>query len=260
MSDSSFTIKPIKAFTDNYIWALVNNRASECIVVDPGDAEPVENFLKSNKLSLSAILITHHHFDHTGGIIDLKKNHKCHVYGPENPKINGIDTVLKEGDTLELNEFGGQYHIIEVPGHTLDHIAYIGSGHVFCGDTLFSAGCGRLFEGTPEQMWHSLSKLRNLSDETLVYCTHEYTQANLKFAQAVEPTNKQLMRRVEEVNQLRSQDRPTVPSNMALEKATNPFLRAEEIPIKQSAETFSGHSLSTPVEVFATVRQWKDNF
>ncbi len=253
-------IEPIKAFSDNYIWAVRNDRVSKCLVVDPGDASPVEKYLQDNQLELSGILITHHHFDHTGGLQSLKSNHRCPVYGPDNEKIAGIDRRLKQGDKLHLDVFDLLYDIIEVPGHTLDHICFVASDHVFCGDTLFAGGCGRLFEGTPKQMWHSLQKLKQLNHDTRVYCAHEYTQANLNFALAVEPENTELQTRKLQVDKLRQKDQITLPSTMGLETATNPFLRANEPSIKQAAETFSRQSLSTPEEIFAVVRQWKDNF
>lgn len=253
-------IDRIAAFSDNYIWALRNDRASCCTLVDPGESEPVERYLAQNDLSLASILITHHHYDHTGGVEALKQQHQCKVYGPDNAKINGIDVTLKDGDTITLDEINASFDIIEVPGHTLDHIAYITKHRVFCGDTLFAGGCGRLFEGTPEQMWQSLKKLISLPENTAVYCAHEYTQANLTFALEVDKHNTDLKQRLDKVTQARQNNQATVPSTIADELATNPFLRADQKEVAAAAETFSGQSLSTPEDVFAVIRQWKDNF
>ncbi|PWK54551.1 hydroxyacylglutathione hydrolase [Pleionea mediterranea] len=260
----------IAAFSDNYIWALRNDRASCCTLVDPGESEPVEHYLAQNNLSLASILITHHHYDHTGGVEKLKQQHQCKVYGPDNAKIKGIDQTLKQGDSITLSEIDASFDIIEVPGHTLDHIAYIlkdrigenriDKKSVFCGDTLFAGGCGRLFEGTPEQMWHSLQKLASLPANTTVYCAHEYTEANLAFAREVDKHNADLKRRQELVKQKRADNQATVPSTIEEELATNPFLRANRKEVASAAETFSGQPLSTPEDVFAVIRQWKDNF
>jgi hydroxyacylglutathione hydrolase len=229
----TITVQPLPAFTDNYIWAL--DRAGEAIVVDPGDGTVVQRWLEAGSLRLAAIVITHHHPDHTGGIALLRKTWDVPVYGPraEHPKIAGLTTLLDDGDEIEL--FGERYTVIAVPGHTLGHIAYYGAGRLFCGDTLFSAGCGRLFEGTPAQMHASLSRLAALPGDTRVYCTHEYTTSNLAFANAVEPGNAALQARIAEVRELRAHERPSLPSTIALERAHNPFLRGDMPAVRAAA-------------------------
>ena len=255
-------ISPIPAFTDNYIWQL--NDGSHAFVVDPGDAKPVIQFLEDNKLSLAGILLTHHHWDHTGGIKDLLDLWPgIPVYGPASENIPEVTHPLKEDDTCQV--LGETFQIIDVPGHTSGHIAYYNEQEkdhdiLFCGDTLFSSGCGRLFEGTAAQMYESLSKLKALPAETLVYCTHEYTTANLKFAHAVEPDNADIAARIKEVEALRAQDLPSVPSTLGLELRVNPFLRWDQPGVIASANERSETLCTEPVEVFATIRAWKDHF
>ena len=255
-------IHPIPAFTDNYIWAIHASDNKHVAVVDPGDAGPVIDYLSGNELELSHILITHHHADHTGGLLKLKAAYDPLVYGPEPSGIAGISTFLHEGDSIEL--FGQTFNILEVPGHTLDHIAYAcqqaDPALLFCGDTLFAAGCGRLFEGTPGMMVESLSKLSSLDPATLVYCTHEYTMANLKFASAADGTNAELQRRISREEQKRQQDLPTLPSTIELELATNPFLRCSDEDLVANINQETGAELQDPVEVFAALRSWKDRF
>ncbi|NVJ61691.1 MAG: hydroxyacylglutathione hydrolase [Gammaproteobacteria bacterium] len=253
-------VAPIKAFTDNYIWALINNRAKTCAVVDPGDAYPVIEFLEQEQLTLSAILITHHHRDHTGGLLKLRNLFNLKVYGPANHSIKGIDVALVDGESVNLDSIDAKFKVMEVPGHTLDHIAFFGEGSLFCGDTLFAGGCGRLFEGTPQQMLNSLQKLAQLPENTKVYCAHEYTLANLTFAKTVEPDNQALIDRYESVEDLRHKDQITLPSTIQLEITTNPFMRTNKPTIKQAAETFLSTPLSTESDIFAAIRKWKDNF
>ncbi len=255
-----FWIDRIHAFTDNYIWALRNDRANNCVLVDPGEATPVIAYLKEHNLGVSDILITHHHHDHVGGLAVLKSTYQCTVYGPAAENIDHLDHRLKEGDEVKLPTLDVEFKVLEVPGHTLGHIAYYSPGTLLCGDTLFAGGCGRLFEGTPIQMWNSLQKLSALPPDTQVYCAHEYTQGNLHFALAVEPDNEELNHRIERVKDLRQSGMATVPSTIGVERETNPFLRCHLPTIKQAAETFSGHSLSTDAEVFGVVRAWKDRF
>jgi len=257
-------ISPIPAFTDNYIW-LLDNGAGEAAVVDPGDPDAVLAALNARQLTLSTILITHHHFDHTGGIEKLKAATACTVFGPQNPAITGVDHALGDGEQVTL--FGNTLSVIAVPGHTLDHIAYSLPGDaagvpgaLFCGDTLFAGGCGRLFEGTAAMMRASLAKLSALSPSTRVYCAHEYTLANLKFAEAVEPSNVALQQRIANSQALRAQAIPTVPSTIALELATNPFLRVTETSVRTTLQTTQGLASDDLDTAFGALRSWKDQF
>ena len=253
-------IDPIPAFEDNYIWCL--HRNGEAWVVDPGDAAPVESFLTAKKLRLGGILITHHHRDHIGGLAQLAREYSLQtIYGPSNPAIAGITHRLGEGDRIEL--LGLTFAVLEVPGHTLDHIAYYSDSIepplLFSGDTLFAAGCGRLFEGSAEQMYASLQKLASLPRSTEIYCTHEYTLANLRFALAVEPDNPAVMERATGAARRRQALQPTLPSTLQLELETNPFLRAHT-PSVRSAVQKLGDPASSNVQIFAAIRTWKDHF
>lgn len=255
------TIDPIPAFEDNYIWCL--RRGDEAWVVDPGDAAPVQAHLAASGLKLAGILITHHHGDHTGGIRELTVGRPgLPVYGPAVSDITGLTRPLEDGDDVEV--LGIRFEVLAVPGHTLDHIAYFWPGDgsraplLFCGDTLFAAGCGRVFEGTPAQMFASLERLAALPAATAVYCAHEYTLSNLRFAAAVEPASAELARRTEEATARRTRGEPTLPSTLALELATNPFLRCRE-PAVQAAARQRGEAAS-PAEIFAVLRAWKDKF
>ena len=252
-------ISALPAFTDNYIWLLQDPQTQRVAVVDPGDAAPVLAWLKQNpQWSLSDILVTHHHHDHVGGVEQLKNLTGARVCGPANETIPARDVALQDNDRISV--LGRDFDVFAVPGHTLGHIAFYHPGVLLCGDTLFAAGCGRLFEGTPEQMHTSLERLAALPAETLVYCTHEYTQSNLKFAQAVEPHNDDIAKRVEHVNGLRARSEMTLPSNLALEKRTNPFLRTSETSVKEKADERNGRDNRSGAEVFASLRAWKDKF
>lgn len=256
-----FNVMPIPAFNDNYIWALTVPGSDEVAVVDPGDANVVKQFLKENNLRLTTILITHHHHDHTGGVSQLCDEHSVIVYGPANSPFEGVTHKLADGD--QINLMGLTLNIREVPGHTLDHISYYLAGEepqLFCGDTLFLAGCGRLFEGNAEQMHRAMEYFRQLPDSTQIYCTHEYSLANLAFAAAVEPANKHIKEAIEHCTQLRESGQPTLPTNIATEKQINPFLRYSEAPVRQSAEQFAGSQLTSEVAIFATIREWKNQF
>ena len=255
----SISIFPISAFEDNYIWCLHDQ--DSCVVVDPGDATPVLAYCQQHQLSLVGILITHHHWDHTGGIdalLDVFSD--IPVFGPNNPKITQITHALSQGDEIVLPVLGNQFSVIEVPGHNLDHIAYYGELGLFCGDTLFSAGCGRLFEGTPEQMYQSLAKLTALPDETAVYCTHEYTLANISFALAVEPNNQDLQKFQGWAKGQRENSKPTLPSSIQRELTVNPFLRCHSVELVNNVSQNKAQSLSSEQAVFAALRKWKDNF
>ncbi|NKF30243.1 MULTISPECIES: hydroxyacylglutathione hydrolase [Pseudomonas] len=252
-------ISALPAFTDNYIWLLQDHATQRCAVVDPGDAAPVQAWLDAHPgWVLGDILITHHHHDHVGGVETLKKATGATVYGPASESIPGRDVALKDNDTVRV--LGWDFDVYAVPGHTLGHIAYYHHGLLFCGDTLFAAGCGRLFEGTPQQMHQSLSRLAALPEDTLVYCTHEYTLSNLKFAAAVEPDNRDIAARLEKVTRQRENGVMTLPSTLALEKLTNPFLRTGEILVTQKVDERNGPQNRAPSEVFAALRAWKDTF
>jgi len=248
------------AFEDNYIWLIRGRSPERVAIVDPGDAEPVLAALEKQQLRPSVILCTHHHGDHVGGVEDLLRHYPVPVYGPARERIPAITHRLKENDRVSLPELGLEFSVLDVPGHTAGHIAYYGAGMLFCGDTMFSAGCGRLFEGTAEQMYASLSKLAALPEATQMYCAHEYTEANLRFAAAVEPDNQDIRAHRERARALRAQNQPTLPSTIGLEKRINPFLRTGSPVARHAAETRRGQALETAAEVFAVLRRWKDDF
>lgn len=256
-------ITPVPAFSDNYLWLAWKTGTRGALIVDPGDADPVIQALEARDLRLEAILVTHHHFDHTGGLAQLVERFGATVYGPENPGIKGIEHRLADGDRIDVLDT--YFQIIAVPGHTLDHIAYYaatpgGDPLVFCGDTLFAGGCGRLFEGSPEQMDASLRRLGALPPATRVYCAHEYTLANLRFANAVEPENEALTQRIAAAGACRERGQPTVPSTVELELATNPFMRCREPAVVEAAARREGHGVEPGSETLASIRRWKDAF
>jgi len=255
-------ISTINAFDDNYIWLIhglpEKSAQKQIIIVDPGDADPVIEAIIQNNYLPQAIFISHHHYDHTGGIEKLLAAYPIPVYGPANEPIAQITHPVTEGQIISLPDMGLSFNVIDVPGHTRGHIAYSGHKCLFIGDTLFAGGCGRIFEGTAEQMHQSLNKLLTLDDQTMVYCAHEYTQDNLNFARRVEPDNKQLLHRIKDTEQLRLQHQATIPSSLKLEKQTNPFLRFNSDTVKAAAERFAQKTLHTPAEVFAATRYWKD--
>jgi hydroxyacylglutathione hydrolase len=254
------TVLTVPAFHDNYLWLI--HDGVHAAVVDPGDAEPIAAALKQHRLSLAAILLTHHHADHVGGVPALLERFQVPVFGPRLEAIPQITHPLGEGDTVPLPELGLTFTVLDVPGHTHGHIAYFSKEQqwLFCGDTLFAGGCGRLFEGTPQQMAASLDKLAALPDATRVYCAHEYTMSNLRFAHDAEPGNAELSARILVEQAKRDRDEPTVPSTIGLEKATNPFLRFREQEIIN--RLISGGHLSgrEPIQAFAALRQWKNSW
>ena len=251
-------IHAVPAFKDNYIWIVESG--GNAAAVDPGDAAPVEAFLAKRGLRLTAILATHHHADHVGGLPALAERWGCPTFGPKREVDAQLTQRLAQGERFDVPGLGVTLEAIDIPGHTAGHIALHGAGMLFCGDTLFACGCGRLFEGTPAQMADSLDKLARLPAATRVYCGHEYTLANIRFAQAVEPHNEALAARAAREAQKRARDEPTLPSTIGEELATNPFLRCGEREVIDSAERRAGRALAGPVEVFAEIREWKNAF
>ncbi len=252
-------ISGIPAFDDNYIWCLREPNGRVAVVVDPGDEEPVLEFLEAGRLSLGAILITHKHGDHTGGVRMLKAVYpEAVVYGPANEPIPMREVALKEGDTLVPEGLTTRFDVLDIPGHTEGHIAYLSGDLLFCGDTLFAGGCGRVFSGTHQQLYRSLRRIACLPGDTRVFCAHEYTSDNLGFARWVEPDNTRLIERQQRVTELRDQHQPTVPSLLEEELATNPFLRTDESSVIDAAARWAGKALLTGEEVFTAVRTWKD--
>lgn len=247
------TITPIAAFSDNYIWVL--HQDGRAVAVDPGAAAPLQDFLTAHTLHLDAILVTHHHADHIGGVAELVRP-DLPVYGP--PNVAEVTHALHDGDTVSLPQFALTLSVLAVPGHTLDHLAYTGQDMLFCGDTLFACGCGRLFEGSPQQMLTSLTRLSALPASTRIYCAHEYTLANQRFARRVEPDNLALQQRHVRDQARRAQQRPTLPSTLAEEHDSNPFLRVHCATVRQAVAHHDGMPYLDDVDTFARLRAWKN--
>lgn len=264
-AEKAIKVYPISALRDNYVWTLVDGKEAKAVIVDPGDAAPVIAYLSAHSLRLEAILITHHHWDHTNGIADILEYAEVPVIGAENSPCQYITRYVHGEDDLTIATDFPDFDIISIPGHTLDHIAYYTSPSnsapiLFCGDTIFGAGCGRIFEGNPEMMYRSLAKVTALPDNTLIYCGHEYTMRNLEFATLVEPSNRDTQIRIEKVRALRYANMASVPSTCLEEKKTNPFLRVHIPEVRGQVERHFQQQYQTPVEVFAALRRWKDDF
>ncbi len=252
----------VPAFDDNYLWLIHGDGAAahHVAAVDPGDADAINAVLDAHHLTLDAILVTHHHGDHVGGVTALASRYHVPVYGPANEDIPARSIAVQGGDTVALPTLGLSFQVIDVPGHTAGHVAYVGHHALFCGDTLFSGGCGRLFEGTPAQMLHSLAHLAALAPETRVYCAHEYTAANLKFALAVEPGNRALAAYAGEVAALRARRLPTIPTTIGRERAINPFLRSRLATVRDTAARHAGRAPADDADAFGQLREWKNEF
>jgi hydroxyacylglutathione hydrolase len=249
---------PVRAFNDNYVWTLISGE--NAAVVDPGDATPVLEYLRAQKLTLTAILNTHHHADHVGGNEALLRQYRVPVYGPHDERIATVSHRLREGDRFMLDGIGIELSVLEIPAHTRSHIAFFGADMLFCGDTLFACGCGRLFEGTPQDMYDALAKLTALPDRTRVYCGHEYTLSNIRFARAVDPDNALLVQWEQQAAAQRERGEVTLPSTIGREKAANPFVRCGEPAVIAGASRHAGKALADAVSVLAEIRHWKNNF
>jgi hydroxyacylglutathione hydrolase len=251
-------VQAVRAFDDNYIWVLDEDKAAVAIV-DPGDADPVLSYLQQTHQSVSAVLITHKHYDHVGGIAQIKAAYPdALVFGPAGEPIQGLDHKLQAGESVSIPDMQFSPVVMDVPGHTEGHIAYLGEGALFCGDTLFACGCGRVFSGTMGQLHRSLEQISALPGDTRLYCAHEYTLDNIGFAKWVEPHNQHLLEREQQVTLLRQKGLPTVPSVLETELQTNPFLRVGQRSVIEAAERHAGHRLESSEAVFTELRQWKD--
>lgn len=251
-------IYAVPVLADNYVW-IIEGDNRQCAIVDLGEAEPVIAAITSRGLVPKAILLTHHHWDHTAGIQAFLSHYPVPVIGPATEAQTWVTDPKRDGDTFTVPGVG-EFRVLTSPGHTLGHIVFLTEGAAFTGDTLFSAGCGRLFEGTAAQMLHSLDRIAALPDDTLIYCGHEYTADSLRFAQHAEPDDQDIRSRAAEVAQVRRDGRPTVPTTLALEKKTNPFLRVREPSLREAITHHAGASSITDEEAFGIVRRWKDDF
>jgi hydroxyacylglutathione hydrolase len=255
-------VHPVPAFSDNYLWVMHDGLTA--VAVDPGDARPVIDYLVANNLVLEAILCTHHHADHVGGVDDLldffELRDRIPVYGPATEVIPSRTVALREGDHVGFPSLNLLFDVLDVPGHTAGHIAYASDGVLFCGDTLFACGCGRLFEGTAAQMTDSISKLRALPTDTKVYCAHEYTMSNIRFAEAVEPGNVALKARKAQCAAMRERGEPTIPTTIGVELAVNPFMRWDQPDVIRAASQHAGRVVAAAADVFAVIREWKNRF
>lgn len=253
-------IQAVPAFNDNYIWFIEEPKSRKLLIVDPGDAKPVIEVIEQQQLKPIALLISHHHSDHIAGIKELVKQYDIPVYGPKYEAIPSLTYPLTAFANLKVDSAFPSLTVLDVPGHTSGHIAFLIEGNLFCGDTLFGAGCGRLLGGTAEQLHHSLQLIASLPEQTKIFCAHEYTQANLRFATHVEPDNEEIRQRIVDTNALVMNGKPSLPSLLKLELKTNPFLRCQQPEVIQAAQQFCGHQLRSSEAVFTTLRSWKDQF
>lgn len=250
----------VTALQDNYIWIILSDNRRHAIVIDPGVAEPVRLFLQRQGLQLSAILLTHHHPDHINGVADLVAHYRCPVYGMHREELPWISHTVNYHNKILVENFHFALEVISVPGHTRDHVAYYHKSALFCGDTIFAGGCGRLFEGTARQLFESINLLSRLPDDTRIYCAHEYTQNNLQFAQLIEPDNAELIQRLSQTRQLRQQKLPTVPSSLKVERQTNPFLRCHLAQVRKRVAELTDQPLANSEITFARLRRLKDQW
>lgn len=260
MINSTFQIKAVPALKDNYIWLIIHSNSNQCLIIDPGDAKPVIETIDQLKLKPCAVLLTHHHYDHSQGALALKTRYNLKVYGSAIEGVASVTNPLFDETSLNFFPESTTVSVLKIPGHTRDHLAYLVGQHLFCGDTLFTSGCGRLFEGTASQLLNSLKKIMTLPDQTLIYCGHEYTLANLKFAQTVDPDNEHLLIRIEDTICLRDKHLPSVPASLLLEKQTNPFLRCNTQAIKTAVEKQFSQTFENELQIFTALRKWKDTF
>ena len=256
----TITVKPIPSLSDNYIWLLINQTKSTAAIVDPGTADGCEMFFQQEKIQPVAILVTHRHWDHVNGIEQLVNKYEMPVYGPASEPIPCLTTPLTDKDHIRISELELDLQVMDIGGHTAGHIGYLTENKLFCGDTLFSAGCGRLLGGTAAQLNASLNRICQLPDDTLIYCTHEYTLDNLRFAQAVEPENSDIQSRMNEVKALRASNLPSLPVTLDMEKRYNPFLRTSLDNIMQAVAQHSGQRIENSEDCFRYLRMWKDGF
>ncbi|PCI38366.1 MAG: hydroxyacylglutathione hydrolase [Thiotrichales bacterium] len=250
-------ITPIPAFSDNYLWIISDSKTHVAAIIDPGDANPVIRYLQNHNLSLEYIVLTHHHNDHIAGIAQLVKQYSPKVFGNQRSAGEFLDIDISHKNSINLEKLQLDLNVLHTPGHTSDHVVYFNNQHLFCGDTLFAAGCGRLFEGTHVEMFHSLQKLTKLPAQTKIYCAHEYTLQNLNFACSILPNNQDIQTRRQQVKDLREQNKITLPSTIEIELATNPFLMCIN-PATQAQ--FKEFNIADPVELFGHIRKLKDKF
>jgi len=253
-------LTPVPVLTDNYVWVLSNPQTGIAVAVDPGDAAPVAEFLLQRGLDLRAMLVTHHHWDHVGGIDELKRQSGATVYGPARENVSGVDTGVSQDDRITVPGLDVEITVLDLPGHTTGHVGYLADDCLFCGDTLFSAGCGRLFDGTATQLHASLQKIAALPDDTRICCTHEYTLNNLYFALEVEPGNQAAREHLSRVEELMRQRRPSLPGTLALERRINPFLRVHRDSVIEAVSRHAGRPIRDDVDCFTELRKWKDGF